>query len=202
MPGRPAGVPLSAPLYGASAPDAVIRFFKKFTTFSGRASRSEYSWWAIVDGIVNTLFCAVLTLTSPKGTGETSLGVIITLILTAAWLVVTLVTGVALLVRRLHDANFSGWMALLRRDVRCSSDHLPSGIEGQLFMASRSFEAGSRHCRIAPDETERRGDRAEGQEQAEAQSYKVGGRRPGHPIGVVDECHHQPGHDEPEADRE
>ena len=36
--------PLDQPLYGASLPQAVGRFFRKFATFSGRASRSEY-WW-------------------------------------------------------------------------------------------------------------------------------------------------------------
>jgi hypothetical protein len=34
--------PLWAPYYGAPFPAAVQRFFKKYATFSGRASRSEY----------------------------------------------------------------------------------------------------------------------------------------------------------------
>lgn len=35
---------LHLPLYGASFAQSVRRFFKKFATFHGRASRSEY-WW-------------------------------------------------------------------------------------------------------------------------------------------------------------
>ena len=38
------GTPLSAPLYGATFGQAIARFFKKYATFSGRASRSEF-WW-------------------------------------------------------------------------------------------------------------------------------------------------------------
>ncbi|MDQ1058399.1 uncharacterized membrane protein YhaH (DUF805 family) [Arthrobacter globiformis] len=111
---RPASyTPLSAPLYGASAPDAFIRFFKKYATFSGRASRSEYWWWVLVNSIVTILFYLVLGLTSPNGTGEASPGLLIALILLSVWVLVTIVPGVALLVRRLHDANLSGWMALL-----------------------------------------------------------------------------------------
>ncbi len=103
-------VPLSAPLYTASPPDAVIRFFKKYATFSGRASRCEYWWWVMVNGVVTTLlyFSAVLA-----GINEVMAGVMIALGLLGAWLLATLVPGVALIVRRLHDANFSGWMALL-----------------------------------------------------------------------------------------
>ncbi|MDQ0616768.1 DUF805 domain-containing protein [Arthrobacter globiformis] len=108
---QPAGdVPLWAPLYGASAPDAVIRFFKKYATFSGRASRSEYWWWELVNTIVTILFYLVLGLTDANGTGEASAG---PLILLGLWLMATIVPEMALTVRRLHDANLSGWIALL-----------------------------------------------------------------------------------------
>ncbi len=43
--------PLWAPYYGAPFPAAVKRFWKKYTVFSGRASRSEYWWWALVSGL-------------------------------------------------------------------------------------------------------------------------------------------------------
>ena len=35
---------LSRPLYGANFGQAVGRFFRKYATFTGRASRSEF-WW-------------------------------------------------------------------------------------------------------------------------------------------------------------
>jgi hypothetical protein len=42
---------LSQPLYGASIVQAITRFFKKYATFSGRASRSEF-WWAYLAYVV------------------------------------------------------------------------------------------------------------------------------------------------------
>ena len=53
-PAPPTGeTPLWAPLYGASLPQAVRRFFAKYADFSGRASRSEYWWWYLVTVIVD-----------------------------------------------------------------------------------------------------------------------------------------------------
>ncbi|MDQ0616755.1 DUF805 domain-containing protein [Arthrobacter globiformis] len=111
---RPANdPPLSAPLYGASAPEAVIRFFKKYATFSGRASRSEYWWWVLVNNIVTIVFYLILGSTDLNATDETSPGLQIALILLGVWMLATVIPGAALLVRRLHDANLSGWMSLL-----------------------------------------------------------------------------------------
>ena len=47
--------PLWAPYYGAPFPVAVRRFFKKYATFSGRASRSEYWWWVLVAAVVGII---------------------------------------------------------------------------------------------------------------------------------------------------
>jgi uncharacterized membrane protein YhaH (DUF805 family) len=103
-------VPLWAPLYGASAPDAVIRFFKKYATFSGRASRSEYWWMILVNGVISNLFYLLAVL---AGVNDANVVAVIALGLLVAWGLATLVPGLALVVRRLHDASFSGWMALL-----------------------------------------------------------------------------------------
>jgi uncharacterized membrane protein YhaH (DUF805 family) len=111
--GAPLSTPLSPPLYGASAPDAVTRFFKKYATFSGRASRSEYWWWALVNNIVTIPIYFVLALTDSYGTGEASPVLPTVLILLDVWLLATIVPGVALFVRRVHDAKLSGWMLLL-----------------------------------------------------------------------------------------
>jgi uncharacterized membrane protein YhaH (DUF805 family) len=105
-----AEVPLWAPHYRASAPDAVIRFFKKYATFTGRASRCEYWWWVLVNAIVVTLLYLIAAY---AGIAESPAIMVIALVLLGAWMLGTFVPGLALLVRRLHDANFSGWMALL-----------------------------------------------------------------------------------------
>ena len=103
-------VPLWAPLYGASAPVAVIRFSKKYATFSGRASRSEYWWMILVNGVVSNLSYLLAVL---AGVNDANVAAVIALGLLIVWTLATLVPGVALVVRRLHDANYSGWMALL-----------------------------------------------------------------------------------------
>ena len=111
-PAQPGPADLSQPLYGASFGEAVKRFFKKYATFSGRASRSEYWWYMLFNFVVYTAL-AVITNLGVNSYGEpTGLGIIAALLLLAFSLGV-LVPGIALLVRRLHDGGFSGWMALL-----------------------------------------------------------------------------------------
>ncbi|OJX65003.1 MAG: hypothetical protein BGO95_01495 [Micrococcales bacterium 73-13] len=74
-------VPLDQPLYGATFGQAVSRFWSKYATFDGRASRSEY-WFAFLFFML--LFWVPLL----------NLAMIIPMI--------------AVAVRRLHDTNRSG----------------------------------------------------------------------------------------------
>ncbi|GAA4371023.1 DUF805 domain-containing protein [Paeniglutamicibacter cryotolerans] len=112
-----AAVPLDKPLYGASFGQAVSRFFKKYGTFSGRASRSEF-WWV---QLFTTLVAIVLTIviiagavaTSGPDVSEPGTGIIPGLILLIIFALAIIVPGIAVTVRRLHDANFSGWFYLL-----------------------------------------------------------------------------------------
>ncbi|SMX99480.1 Protein of unknown function (DUF805) [Brevibacterium aurantiacum] len=52
---------LSLPLYGASFGQAVKRFFKKYTHFSGRASRSEFWWMALFAFLVQLIPMILIT---------------------------------------------------------------------------------------------------------------------------------------------
>jgi len=113
-------VPLWAPLYGASLPEAVSRFFKKYATFSGRASRSEYWWWALVSGIVSIVLNVITAVISsagatlrPDGTSVPGPGYMVVLILAVIISLAIFVPSLAVSVRRLHDTNMSGWMYLL-----------------------------------------------------------------------------------------
>ena len=104
--------PLWAPYYGAPFPAAVKRFFKKYATFSGRASRSEFWWWALVSFAVSVVLNIITTATTTSTLDSTpTLG--IGAILGAIWGLATLVPSLALVVRRLHDGGFSGLLALL-----------------------------------------------------------------------------------------
>jgi uncharacterized membrane protein YhaH (DUF805 family) len=104
--------PLWAPYYGAPFPAAIQRFFKKYTAFSGRASRSEYWWWTLVAvgvSIVLNIIIAATSSSSSTGSGSSIFGTILVVI----WALATLIPSIALSVRRLHDGNFSGWLLLL-----------------------------------------------------------------------------------------
>ena len=104
--------PLWAPYYGAPLPAAVKRFFKKYATFSGRASRSEFWWWALVSFAVSIVLNIITSATTPASLDSApALGA--GSILAALWGLATIVPSLALVVRRLHDGGFSGLLALL-----------------------------------------------------------------------------------------
>jgi uncharacterized membrane protein YhaH (DUF805 family) len=103
--------PLWAPYYGAPFPAAVTRFFKKYATFSGRASRSEFWWWALVSFAVSIVLNIITGTTTSSLDSAPVLG--IGTILGLLWGLATLVPSLALVVRRLHDGGFSGLLALL-----------------------------------------------------------------------------------------
>jgi uncharacterized membrane protein YhaH (DUF805 family) len=69
--------------------------FTKYADFTGRASRSEYWWW--------TLFVILASL----ATG------FINEIVSMLFSLATLLPGLAVGARRLHDTNRSGWLQLL-----------------------------------------------------------------------------------------
>jgi uncharacterized membrane protein YhaH (DUF805 family) len=117
-------VPLSAPYYGASMVIAFSRFWRKYTTFSGRASRSEYWWWVLISVIVAAIFLIIGTVAggifgsfTAAGTAAATptmgpgYGIYITL--SIIWGLATLVPGLALIWRRFHDTNRSGALYLL-----------------------------------------------------------------------------------------
>ncbi len=54
-PAQPSPPALDMPHYGIGFIDAIKRGFKKYATFSGRAGRSEYWWWALFTFIVSVV---------------------------------------------------------------------------------------------------------------------------------------------------
>ena len=113
-----ASVPLSAPYYGATFPIAVKRFWQKYATFSGRASRGEYWWWAVVSGVVAAILLSVyipsLLAARTDGHGlQMNAGILVVIVIGGLWFLATVVPTLALLWRRLHDANLSGLYCVL-----------------------------------------------------------------------------------------
>ena len=138
----PSEAPLDQPLYGATLPQAVQRFFKKYATFSGRASRSEYWWVTLAFIILYGVFGGIVGATGHLGSDGVfhveGFGLVIAII----WVLVSLaviVPSIALTVRRLHDGNFSGWLYLLHLIPSLGSlivfilTLLPSKPEGARF---------------------------------------------------------------------
>lgn len=104
---------------------AMGNFFRKYTQFSGRASRSEF-WWAQLGQLLIGMVLAVIAVvgvifavvTADPATGELAGGAValILVAMTMAGLVglAMLVPNIAVTVRRLHDTNRSGWFYFIR----------------------------------------------------------------------------------------
>ncbi|UNB55808.1 DUF805 domain-containing protein [Mycolicibacterium sp. YH-1] len=99
---------LTLPLYGATFGQAVSRFYGSYARFSGRASRSEF-WWVMLALTVVAFLCGGFV----GAAGEDSALELIAMVIMVLFLLGCAIPGWALLVRRLHDANLSGWMSLL-----------------------------------------------------------------------------------------
>jgi uncharacterized membrane protein YhaH (DUF805 family) len=86
--------------------EAVNTCFKKYATFSGRASRSEYWYWVLF-----TFICAFgLAILSVAIFGQQNPN---RDLLNNIFTVVTIIPGLAVTSRRLHDVNRSGWWMLI-----------------------------------------------------------------------------------------
>ena len=83
------------PVKQVSFIDAVKSFFVHYADFKGRSTRAEYWWVTLFNFLVSTLVTAII----PD--------------LAFLWSLAVLVPGIAICVRRLHDAGKSGWYYLL-----------------------------------------------------------------------------------------
>ena len=105
QPTGPRQPPLWAPWYGIPFAQAFPRFWKKYVRFDGRASKSEYWFWAlwyVIGNAATGLIGGALGLGMSDGTNR----------LTWVWMLATFIGFIALTVRRLHDVNLSGYFAL------------------------------------------------------------------------------------------
>lgn len=109
--------PLDLPHYGIGFIDAVKRGFKKYATFTGRASRSEYWWWTLFTFVIYLVLglvtFAVGMATSRDGGRTPGLLAMPLLILFTVFFLGILLPTLAVTVRRLHDGGYSGLVALL-----------------------------------------------------------------------------------------
>ncbi|MEN5390785.1 DUF805 domain-containing protein [[Pseudomonas] hibiscicola] len=83
---------------------------KRYTQFSGRASRSEY-WWFQLFMMMFTIPLNVLGFIAGY-TNSTSLALVSSGLMLVVWLTLALPL-IAVTIRRLHDTDRSGWWLLL-----------------------------------------------------------------------------------------
>lgn len=130
---------LDLPWYGIGFADAVKRAFQKYARFDGRASRGEYWWFAL------GLFVIYIVLYIPLAIGTAAESTALTLIfglLVLVFALAIIVPSIAVGVRRLHDAGFSGWLYLLAF-VPCVS------IVVLVLMALPSKPEGAKYDRVS-----------------------------------------------------
>lgn len=85
-------MPEKNPAYNVSFGEAFKRFWKNYANFSGRATRSEYWWWFLVNFLITSAAALIP-------------------FLNIVWGLATLVPSFALAFRRMHDVGRSGaWL--------------------------------------------------------------------------------------------
>lgn len=136
-PGPDGKVPANQPYYGIGPFAAYKRYFKNYVRFNGFASRGEF-WWPFLFNSIITFLIGGLPLLGAiifrlglrssvhiSTAGDPSVDVnptpllfasVFPLLFTAIvslWGVVTIIPTIAVSIRRLHDAGFTGWLYLL-----------------------------------------------------------------------------------------
>jgi len=109
--------PREAPQRRTNPARAIGRFFGRYARFSGRSSRSEYWWVGLLNVVViyGAGIVAIVLADAAERSGAAGPGIAAGLLgaLIAVFLLGSFIPGLALGVRRLHDANLSGWFLLL-----------------------------------------------------------------------------------------
>ncbi len=102
-----------------------VEVLKKYAVFSGRARRKEYWMFSLINFLIYLVLMViegVSGLTRMGGIGP----------LTALYTLATVIPGLAVSIRRLHDTNRSGWWLFI------SLIPLIGGIILLVFMATDS----------------------------------------------------------------
>ena len=135
---------------------AYFNMLRNWKNFSGRATRSDY-WWALLGNfIVAVIIGAIMgVLTGIAGIiSENLAGVmmVITSLVTGAYSLIILVPSVALVIRRFHDINKSGWWYLI-----CLALCMCCGIGSIVFLVFMCMDGTPGNNNYGPDPKGRAG---------------------------------------------
>lgn len=84
--------------------EALQLFFRNYALFSGRSSRGAFWFWILWSLIISIVLSGLdMMLFGSSGVGY----------LGGIWNLVTIIPGLAIGARRLHDVNHSGWWQLI-----------------------------------------------------------------------------------------
>lgn len=131
---------LDLPYYGIGFTDAVKRAFQKYARFDGRASRSEYWWFALGLLVIELVLYIPFTI---GAAAESTALVVISGLLLGVFVLAVIVPAISVGVRRLHDAGFTGWLYLLALIPGCG------GIILLVFMVLPSKPEGAQYDRVS-----------------------------------------------------
>ena len=87
--------------------DAVKMAFRKYADFEGRSTRAEYWWWLLFTSIAS-IVCSIIDSFVGSLRGWSSYGPF-----EAIFTLATLLPGLAVAARRLHDFGKTGWWLLV-----------------------------------------------------------------------------------------
>ena len=88
---------------------AVELFFKNYSNFSGRSSRSAYWWWFLASSLLGILVAIIdMMIMGADPWMQSNYGPVESIVTLAL-----LVPNIAINVRRLHDVGKSGWWILI-----------------------------------------------------------------------------------------
>lgn len=134
--------PIDKPWYGIGFGAAVKRLFAKMFVCTGRASRGEF-WWAF-------LFVALVSMVVGWLIGPLGLAIV------AAWGILSDLALLPIGIRRLHDANLSGWFMLIPVIATAANEVLAVAIVPRLGAEFAAIYAGGDDPALY-EETLRRG---------------------------------------------
>lgn len=92
--------------------EAIKSVFSKYARFSGRATRSEYWYFALFNLLITAGLLLLGSLLANGGGSMADTSLVAAFLLFIWWAAIFIPT-LAVTIRRLHDAGYSGWLYLL-----------------------------------------------------------------------------------------